>query len=498
MDFILTANQIVWAKLSGFPWWPAYIKRMVSKELYEIEYFGEFERNFFDPSRIRPFEEFSSRVNKKNPKLMESFKQALRVMENQSTIEKEREEYFRKKKEFENQSVVLARNTPINEMSTNYSACPPQDHHHEHNNIDMFEQLEKKNFIEGIENSNFKKSIKKIKKTNRNWKNPKSTRNYSKTRLERHKSLPTNSYLVRESMIIDRIYFDESESELKVNNASPNPSMDKSVQLINDKLSELIEFVEKDQVNEAEYDKKLSEWNSLFRDSNCLIVDMFDTNIGSNLKYLADKLQQLSQKKQMFKSSYLDTIDVFQNVQHKLISGFFGDESMDKNQLKLSIIRMPSNILFKKKILELNEKQFHNKFPQSSNFSLNECMDLENNINYQANKIVTCKDDKKENEFRLVNDEVIFKVCKKMAKLLYVELSQRRKTKADCENVANLIENRIRNSCNSSEEYRKKCYFFLKKLSGKCEKFLLALKNTSMISRDLPINDIVQTFLIKK
>ena len=429
---------------------------------------------------------------------MESFKQAQRIISNQSTIEKEREEYFRKKKEFENHSVILARNTPINEISTNYSACPPQESHIDTPNMEIFEQLENQIFIETIENSNFKKSIKKIKKTNKNCKNNKNLKKFSKTKLERHKSLPANSLLLRQSLLIDGIYFEDSESDSKANHENEKLGLDKSVQMINDKLNELVECLSRDKIDEVEYDRKLSEWNVLFLQNHYFIVEMFDTNIGPNLKFLTERLWELSQKRQVLKSCYLDTIDIFQNVQHQIMSSFFKDDSIDKNQMKLSIIRMPSNILFKQSIFEFNEKQFQHKFPQSSNFSQTECVDLENNINYQTSKPMNSKEDKKENECRLVNEEVIFKVCKKIAKLLYVELSQRRKTKADCEDVANKIENRIRNSCNSSEEYRKKCFFILKKLSGKCEKFLLTLKNTPMISRDLPINDIVQTFLIKK
>ena len=100
MNLKLTENQIVWAKLAGFPWWPAYVKRIVSDELYEIEYFGEFERNFFDRSRIRIFNEIDFKANQKNVKLFESYNQAIKIINNQTTIEKERESFFSTKFRF--------------------------------------------------------------------------------------------------------------------------------------------------------------------------------------------------------------------------------------------------------------------------------------------------------------------------------------------------------------------------------------------------------------
>ena len=40
----LSLNTLVWAKLSGYPWWPAYVKGFVGDKV-EVCYLGDFTRS---------------------------------------------------------------------------------------------------------------------------------------------------------------------------------------------------------------------------------------------------------------------------------------------------------------------------------------------------------------------------------------------------------------------------------------------------------------------
>lgn len=48
-------KEVVWAKLQGHPWWPAYINQ-ISEESCEIIYFGDFSVSFLSYKKIKPFD----------------------------------------------------------------------------------------------------------------------------------------------------------------------------------------------------------------------------------------------------------------------------------------------------------------------------------------------------------------------------------------------------------------------------------------------------------
>jgi hypothetical protein len=39
---VFKINDVVWAKLTGFPWWPGVILSILEDFRYEVLYFGDF------------------------------------------------------------------------------------------------------------------------------------------------------------------------------------------------------------------------------------------------------------------------------------------------------------------------------------------------------------------------------------------------------------------------------------------------------------------------
>ncbi len=49
-------NQLVWAKVDGYPWWPGFIKSIGVKGKIEVMFFDDFTRAFIKDDKIMDFE----------------------------------------------------------------------------------------------------------------------------------------------------------------------------------------------------------------------------------------------------------------------------------------------------------------------------------------------------------------------------------------------------------------------------------------------------------
>ena len=86
-DFV--KNQVIWGKISGYPWWPCFIKD-IKQEKIEVCYLGDFSRSFLKKKFIKNFSEIKKPF-KPGKKLLKSIKIAERIINGISSVDKELE-----------------------------------------------------------------------------------------------------------------------------------------------------------------------------------------------------------------------------------------------------------------------------------------------------------------------------------------------------------------------------------------------------------------------
>lgn len=67
MSLNFQIDELVWAKVDGYPWWPGCIKSIASKDRYEVMFFDDFSRAFLAPDKITDFEDASLKKFKNKP-----------------------------------------------------------------------------------------------------------------------------------------------------------------------------------------------------------------------------------------------------------------------------------------------------------------------------------------------------------------------------------------------------------------------------------------------
>lgn len=89
METSYSVNQIVWAKINGYPWWPAYVNTTTESDRFEVVFFGDFSRALLSTNKIKDFGEISHRVDGKNKSLDAAVRSVQRVLDGESTIMEE-------------------------------------------------------------------------------------------------------------------------------------------------------------------------------------------------------------------------------------------------------------------------------------------------------------------------------------------------------------------------------------------------------------------------
>ena len=83
-------EQIVWAKVDGYPWWPGFIKSFSSKGKIEVMFFDDFTRAFVKEDKLADLGDSSLEHLKSRAIYRKAFEQLARIQSGESRVEDER------------------------------------------------------------------------------------------------------------------------------------------------------------------------------------------------------------------------------------------------------------------------------------------------------------------------------------------------------------------------------------------------------------------------
>ena len=87
--------DIVWAKLCGHPWWPAYVRSTNINSKYEVVFLSDFSLSYLPVSKLKKYEKISKKREGDRKSMIVSIKRANSILEGNSTIV---EEYYKQYK----------------------------------------------------------------------------------------------------------------------------------------------------------------------------------------------------------------------------------------------------------------------------------------------------------------------------------------------------------------------------------------------------------------
>lgn len=519
MDLTFVTGDIVWAKLGGYPWWPASVKRVVSENLFEIEYFGEFERNFFDRSRLRPFADPPEKINRRNSKLVESHAQASRVSQGLTTADLERYNYFSKKLDSASQKGQMRRSLTQGDLSIVESMTHQGGLPETRDEPDLKAEASVGQFVEegkvptqgGFIKAQIKNSERSrgLQATKRNKRIHKPAKKMEPLKLSRHISLPAKAAIKHPSlceMKPETPFGDQSnESDRRPNGPKQAPNANAPLEdsetvktecldalRLESALRDILVALQKDRPQFLDIQKRFATWMEDFTKNAGQIDQMFQTEIGTLISNIVARCAVLGAKPQL-RDLHSTSLEILGTIRSRLVSNFFKVENFGHPKLHFAISPQPFRILAHKKSVDSAENHQANGCPQSSNCALSDQSNLQNSVNTKETQ--THADSKENEASKIVTDEEYFRVSKKLARLLFEKVVRGRKSRTQCEQAANTIESRIRGISKSRKEYQAKFVFLFHRLGLDSERFLSKFKGVTPTAGDIPIMDVLQPLL---
>ena len=86
MDEEFDLDEIVWAKINGFPWWPSFISSKNDSGLYEVVFLCDLSRSFLRKEKIRHFNEISTKNHVKSKALKKSIQMCKAILNMEMTL----------------------------------------------------------------------------------------------------------------------------------------------------------------------------------------------------------------------------------------------------------------------------------------------------------------------------------------------------------------------------------------------------------------------------
>jgi hypothetical protein len=545
-------DEIVWAKISGYPFWPAYVQAILGSNTYEVVFFGDFSRAHLQENKLKRFEEHSERSDKKNKRLQNALRMAQRVVQGKTSILAERgsSELRLLKKNISTPDLVnkSLRNRSLsnedqNDTETdlaNESTRPERSRF-----ARRFSELARAQSMQGP-SSQEQVAFLQSEDINQNPHKPKNSLITSQEvapvqpetiveedlmeieleetikQLDRSKSRRTPLTLrqtkdrsLAQSIDATPLQIQNANSIKLSKNGHSNPKTTSTlrnkspsiepvlsgIDLLEKNLESIWLALKQNNIDPNSSTRKLREWHSEFQQGHFTNIDrLFDCNIGSYLHLIhsicTDKLRESFKYQTLLE----ETRKVIESVKNILIDSFFRLREDQKELINKRSDTIIQNI--DREISELlrsidsqngndrmgflqepgKSSEGHKNGPEESESIQIESVD--------ASHIMPVH-----NDHLSIDGKTTFRVCKKIAKILYLKRKRFRINKKLCEALSNKIDESLRKMSKSDTDYKRLVCKFIEKLGLNCDYFLNLSFKTYKEGEGELLCDSLQTFL---
>lgn len=545
-------DEIVWAKISGYPFWPAYIQSILGSNQYEVVFFGDFSRAHLQDSKIKRFTEHSERSDKKNKRLQNALRMAQRVHQGKSSILAERgmiDLKLTKKnistpdlvnKSMRNRSFSIEGQNETETDLANESNKPAKSRF-----TRRFSELARAQSMQ-VEPTKDQSTFLQTEMINQNQVKSKSNLHTSPEvkpiqvemiieeeameieleptipQLEKTKSRrsplavrQTKERSLAQSIDTTPIQIQNANSNRLSKNGHSNPKTTSTlrnkspsiepaltgIELLEKELESVWLALKQNNIDPNNSARKLREWHSEFLQTRFNNVErLFDCNIGSYLHLIHSICAEKSRESYKYQNLLEETRKVIESVKSILIESFFRLREEHKELINKrsgnavqNIDREISELLRSIDSHNVNDRLVSPQEPGKSSEAMQNAPEESESLQIEsvdASHIMPVHQD-----HLTIDGKTTFRVCKKIAKILYLRRKRLLINKKLCEALSNKIDACLRKMSKTDTDYKRVVCKFIEKLGQNCDYFLSLTFKTFKEGDGELLCDSLQTFL---
>jgi hypothetical protein len=551
MSTAFEKDEIVWAKISGYPFWPAYIQNMLGPNQYEVVFFGDFSRAHLQENKIKRFDEHNKRSDKKNKRLQNALRMAQRVLQGKTSVLAERGSGELKLLKKNISTPDLINKSVRNRSPSNEDQCdaeteianepvkpersrfarrltelarvqsmqvqPTQDHEAflQSEEINQNPIKPKTNLITSQEacpiqtesvieedpmEFELETAVKQDTGHSRRTQPP-IIQALDQSLAQSIEVAPVQIQNTNLTKISKNAQNNSKTTSTLRNNSPPIEPVPFGIESLEKNLESIWLALKQSNIDPNSSARKLREWHSQFQQVIFSNVErLFERNIGSYLHLIHSTCVEKSKESYKYQNLLEETRKVIEGVKNSLVETFFrlrddhrefvnkrpgpAVQNIDKEIIEL--LRSIDSSKINDRLLYSQEYNKHsdgiNNGPEES-----ESMQIES---VDASHIMPVHHD-----HLAIDGKTTFRVCKKIAKILYLRRKRFRVNKKLCEALSNKIDESLRKMSKADTDYKRIVCTFIEKLNQNCDYFLsLSYKKYKEGEGEL-LCDSLQTFL---
>ena len=414
METKYSLNEIVWAKINGYPWWPSYVKEHNENGETEVVFLGEFSRAILKPQKIKKFEELINKQTRCTKHLSRAIESARRILDKKTTVQEE------------------------------------------------FDKRDKKH----VEVSSDEDELPDIKPRSRKG----SSRISSKT--GKSKNIEIDLGLERESSLVKPMprFISAGHQPMGKRKAGivEKEKPDSKIKELEDQLDKIGKDLQKNKIDSKQVTNQLEilTVEAFSLDYKCLFKSRLGQLFSKCLQICCTKLGKGDERYEGLRDCLKGNVNKL--CDHLISRGFLMEREMYMDYINLS----KRNSIFNSQIPEDPPDDSHapqNKLkePQDNIFKM---QDDEKQVTRSDEKEDTEEREEQQKEPIELNERVQFRVKKKLAKVIYLAGGKEKLKRKGCEEISLLIEGIIHKDSESVDEYKDKVVTLVKMLDNNTRK----------------------------